>query len=79
MSKAGSALRQVLDSYSITQYQLSEIMGVNRSNFSRWLRGERDPLAEVVVEIYRALKSVNPIAASEFIRLYLEVSPDEEI
>ncbi|MER3433802.1 MAG: XRE family transcriptional regulator [Leptolyngbya sp. ERB_1_1] len=79
MSKAGSALRQVLESYSITQYQLSAIMGVNRSNFSRWLRGERDPLAEVVVEIYRALKSVNPIAASEFIRLYLEVSPDEEI
>ncbi|MBD2081739.1 helix-turn-helix transcriptional regulator [Leptolyngbya sp. FACHB-17] len=79
MSRAGSALRQVLESHSITQYQLSAMMGVNRSNFSRWLRGERDPLAEVVVEIYKALKSVNPKAASEFIRLYLEVAPDEEV
>lgn len=79
MSRAGSALRQVLESHSITQYQLSAMMGVNRSNFSRWLRGERDPLAEVVVEIYRALKSVNPSAASEFIRLYLDLAPDEDI
>lgn len=79
MSKAGSALKQVLESHSITQYQLSAIMGVNRSNFSRWLRGERDPLAEVVVEIYKALKSINPNAASEFVRLYLGLAPDEEI
>ncbi|HTL89761.1 MAG TPA: helix-turn-helix transcriptional regulator [Leptolyngbya sp.] len=79
MSKAGSALKQVLESHSITQYQLSALMGVNRSNFSRWLRGERDPLAEVIVEIYKSLKSINPAAASEFIRLYLEIAPDEEI
>lgn len=79
MSKAGSALKQVLESHGITQYQLSAIMGVNRSNFSRWLRGERDPLAEVVVEIYNALKSINPKAASEFVHLYFGLAPDEEI
>lgn len=79
MSKAGNALKQVLETHGITQYQLSALMGVNRSNFSRWLRGERDPLAEVVVQMYWSLRSINPIAAKEFVRLYLEIAPEDEI
>lgn len=79
MSKAGNALKQVLETYGITQYQLSAIMGVNRSNFSRWLRGERDPLAEVVVDMYWALRSINPNAAREFIRMYLGIAPEDDL
>jgi transcriptional regulator with XRE-family HTH domain len=79
MSKAGNALKQVLQSYGITQYQLSAIMGVNRSNFSRWLRGERDPLADVVVDMYWALRSINPSAAKEFLRLYFGVTPEDDL
>jgi transcriptional regulator with XRE-family HTH domain len=79
MSKAGNALKQVLEMHGITQYQLAARMGVNRSNFSRWLRGERDPLAEVVVDMYWALKQLNPNAAREFIRLYLNLPQEEEL
>ncbi len=79
MSKAGSALKQVLETHGITQYQLAARMGINRSNFSRWLRGERDPLAEVIVDMYWALKSFNPDSAQEFISLYLGLPQDETV
>jgi transcriptional regulator with XRE-family HTH domain len=77
MSKAGSALKQVLETHGITQYQLAARMGINRSNFSRWLRGERDPLSDVVVDMYWALKTLNPTSAQEFIHLYLGLSQEE--
>jgi transcriptional regulator with XRE-family HTH domain len=77
MSKAGSALKQVLEAHGITQYQLAARMGINRSNFSRWLRGERDPLSDVVVDMYWALKTLNPNSAQQFIQLYLGL-PQED-
>jgi TorA maturation chaperone TorD len=37
----------------------------------KWYHEQRDPTAETVVEIAEALKSINPEAAAEFIRLYV--------
>lgn len=70
MGKLGSALRQVLEAYGINQNQLATAMGIDRSNISRWVSGERDPLAEVVPEIRAGLEKLNPAAAEEFVKLY---------
>ncbi|MGF1493663.1 MAG: helix-turn-helix domain-containing protein [Microcoleaceae cyanobacterium] len=71
MARAGKALKQVLETYGISQYQLAVAMGVDRSNVSRWVGEDRDPVAEAVFEIKQGLKSINPEAAKDFIRLYL--------
>jgi transcriptional regulator with XRE-family HTH domain len=78
MARAGNALKQVLETYEITQYQLAAAMEINRSNLSRWVSGERDPSAEVLFEIYRVLRKLNPEAAEEFIRLFLKDAQDDE-
>jgi len=71
MGKAGQALKQVLEEYDISQYSLSVAMDVERNNVYRWVNEKRDPTAETVVEIVRALKSLNPEASQKFIELYL--------
>lgn len=71
MGRAGKALKQVLKDYGISQYQLAQTMGIDRSTVSRWVSEERDPLAEAVYEIRKALKQLNPEAAGAFIKLYL--------
>jgi hypothetical protein len=43
-----------------------------------WFSGERDPAAEAVLEIRKALRKINPAAAEEFIRLYLDESDEDE-
>lgn len=79
MGKAGKALRQVLETYEISQYQLAAAMGIGRSNVSRWASEVRDPGGETVLQIRKALKQIEPAAAEEFIRLYLdELTEDEE-
>lgn len=78
MARAGNALKKVLETYEITQYQLAAAMEINRSNLSRWVSGERDPSAEVLFGIYRALRKLNPEAAEEFIRLFLRDARDDE-
>lgn len=75
MGRAGKALKQVLEAYGISQYQLAATMEIDRSNVSRWVSEERDPSAEAVFVIRKALQTLNPDAATEFIRLYLN---DEE-
>lgn len=77
MGKAGKALRQILEAYDISQYQLAAKMEIDRSNVSRWVSEERDPSAEAVFAINKALQSFNPQAASEFIRLYLGNSGED--
>jgi len=72
MGKAGQALKQVLEEYGISQYSLSVAMDVERNNVHRWVNEKRDPTAETVVEIVRALKTINPESATEFVRLFLE-------
>lgn len=71
MGKAGQALKQVLEEYDISQYSLSVAMDVERNNVYRWVNEKRDPTAETVVEIVRALKSLQPEAAKTFIDLYI--------
>jgi plasmid maintenance system antidote protein VapI len=71
MGKAGAALKQVLETYSISQYSLAAVLDVERNNVYRWVNERRDPSAETVVQIIRALKSMNPEAAKAFVDLYV--------
>jgi len=71
MGRASHALKQVLDTYGISQNQLAGAMGVERGSVSRWYHDKRDPTAETVVEIVEALKSLNFQAAEKFVSLYL--------
>jgi transcriptional regulator with XRE-family HTH domain len=78
MGKAGKALRQVLEIYEISQYQLAAVMGIGRSNVSRWASEVRDPGGETILQIRKALQKIEPAAAQEFIRLYLGDSDEDE-
>ena len=51
-------------------------MGISRANVGRWYHG-LDPSAENIAQITQALKVLNPMAAKEFVRLYLGVIVDE--
>ena len=77
MGKAGKALKQVLETYSISQNQLAVTIGTARSNVHRWVNEIRDPVAEAVLEIRNALQKINPAAAEDFIRLYLSICADD--
>lgn len=70
MGRASQALRQVLETYDITQNKLAVTMGISRANVGRWFHG-LDPSADNIVEITKALKQMNSDAAREFVRLYL--------
>ncbi|BAZ03644.1 HNH endonuclease domain-containing protein [Calothrix sp. NIES-3974] len=71
MGKAGQALRQILDSYSISQSQLAIGLGVERPIFFRWFHEQTDPTAETVAEIVQALHNINSSAAKDFVQAYL--------
>ena len=71
MGKAGKALRQVLESYDITQNQLASVMGVKPFVVFRWFHEKTDPSSETSAEIAKALQQIEPSAAAEFVRLYL--------
>jgi transcriptional regulator with XRE-family HTH domain len=71
MGQAGKALRQVLETYGISQNQVAVKMGIGRSNVYRWVNEVRDPGAEMVLQLRDALQEINPKAAAEFVRLYL--------
>lgn len=71
MGRAGKALRQVLETYNISQNQLAVTMGIDRSNVSRWVSESRDPSAEAAVEIKQALDKIDPAAAEAFVKLYI--------
>jgi transcriptional regulator with XRE-family HTH domain len=71
MGKVGQALKQVLETHNITQNRLAVVMGTRRSNVGRWFHEQIDPTGDTIVDIAKALQTINPIAADEFIRLYL--------
>lgn len=71
MGKAGTVLKQVLETYGISQNRLAVIMGVQRSNVNRWVNEATDPAGDSVLEIGQGLRQINPDAAKEFIKLYL--------
>ncbi|MCC5620931.1 helix-turn-helix transcriptional regulator [Nostoc sp. CHAB 5715] len=70
MGKAGIALRQVLETYNISQNKLAITMGVKASVVFRWYHEQTDPSGETILNIAKALQSIEPAAAGEFIRLY---------
>lgn len=74
MGKAGRVLKQVLETYNITQYKLATTMQISRSNVHRWIYEVVDPTGDSVLEIRDALEKIDPQAAKDFIRLYLEKS-----
>lgn len=55
----------------VSQYSLAKMLGVERTNVYRWVHEMRDPTAETLLEIVKALKSLNHEAAEEFVQLYL--------
>lgn len=71
MGKAGQALKQTLEMYNISQNSLSVALGVERGSVYRWVHEVRDPNAETVVDIVKAIRGINPAAAEEFVKLYL--------
>ncbi|MGH1393531.1 MAG: HNH endonuclease domain-containing protein [Trichormus sp.] len=71
MGKAGQALKQVLETYDISQSQLAAGLGVERPIVFRWYHEKIDPTAETVAEIVKALNKINQSAANDFIQVYL--------
>lgn len=72
MSKAGSALKQVLENYGITQYNITLEMGISRSNIHRWINAQADTVGDAILDIRDALERINPDAAKDFAKLYWE-------
>ena len=71
MGKAGRVLKQVLETYDISQYSLAATLGIERTNVYRWVHEIRDPTAETLVDIVKALRTLNSDAASIFVQRYL--------
>jgi transcriptional regulator with XRE-family HTH domain len=79
MGKVGKALRQVLESYGISQNKLAVTLGVKPSVVFRWFHEQTDPSGETIADIAEALQGLNPAAAEEFVRLYLgKYLPDQD-
>ncbi|HEY9651213.1 MAG TPA: helix-turn-helix transcriptional regulator [Coleofasciculaceae cyanobacterium] len=78
MGKAGKALKQVLETYDISQNKLAVTMGIARANVHRWVHEQRDPAGDVIVEIRNALRQISATAAEDFVRLYFDDSSEEE-
>jgi plasmid maintenance system antidote protein VapI len=70
MAKAGLVLKQVLETYGISQSDLAKAMGIRRGNVHRWVNELADPVSDAVLSIRDALEQMNPEAAEEFTRLY---------
>ena len=71
MGKAGKALRQVLEEFEVSQYSLAAALNIERNSVYRWVNEKSDPSAETVIDIVRALKTLNSLAAKAFVDLYL--------
>jgi DNA-binding XRE family transcriptional regulator len=71
MGKAGQVLRQVLEEFEVSQYSLAAALDIERNSVYRWANEKSDPSGETIVEIVRALKGLNPVAAKAFVERYL--------
>ncbi|MGB3493244.1 MAG: helix-turn-helix transcriptional regulator [Elainellaceae cyanobacterium] len=71
MGKAGRALKQVLETYEVSQYSLAVALNIERNSVYRWVNEKSDPSGEAIVEIVRALKTLKPESAKAFVELYL--------
>jgi transcriptional regulator with XRE-family HTH domain len=71
MGKAGQALRQILESYNISQSLLAKGLSIECPIVFRWFHEQTDPTAETVAEIVKALYNINSSAARDFVEAYL--------
>lgn len=71
MGRAGKSLKQVLESHGISQNKLAVAMGVRASVIYRWVHELADPTGDTITEIAKALQTINPGAAEDFVKLYL--------
>lgn len=71
MGQAGKALKQVLDTYGISQNKLAVTMGIGRSTVHYWFNETQDPSAESILAILAALEKIDRAAAKAFLGLYL--------
>ena len=71
MGRASRALKQVLQTYSISHNQLAVALYIDRSAVYKWFHGQREPTSETIVEITKVLKQINLEAAEQFVQLYL--------
>ncbi|HEY9628270.1 MAG TPA: helix-turn-helix transcriptional regulator [Coleofasciculaceae cyanobacterium] len=77
MAKVGIVLKQVLETYGISQSDLAKVMGIRRGNIHRWVNELADPASTAIIEIRDALQKNNPAAATAFIDLWLDSSEPE--
>lgn len=77
MAKSGIVLKQVLETYGISQSDLAKAMGIRRGNVHRWVNELADPVSTAILEIRSALREINPEAAEEFMRLWLDEVREE--
>jgi transcriptional regulator with XRE-family HTH domain len=54
MGRARDALKQVLDTYGISQNKLAVTMGISRANVGRWYHGI-DPVLRILRRLRRGL------------------------
>jgi transcriptional regulator with XRE-family HTH domain len=71
MGKAGRVLKQVLETYGISQNKLAVTMGIERTVVYRWTHERTDPGGDTITLITAALNQLKPEAAQAFINLYL--------
>ncbi|MCU0540969.1 MAG: helix-turn-helix domain-containing protein [Oscillatoriaceae cyanobacterium Prado104] len=71
MGRSGKALKQVLETYGISQNQLAIAMDIGRSTVNHWVNEKRDPLAETIPDIVAALDKIDKAAARDFLVLFL--------
>ena len=71
MGRFGTALKQTLTTYRISQNKLAIALGIDRSVVFRWFHGHTDPTAEAIADIVLAIKQIEPAAAKRFVELYL--------
>jgi len=49
MGKAGTVIKQVLETYGISQNKLAVAMGIGRSSINRWVNENRDPGGDAIL------------------------------
>jgi DNA-binding XRE family transcriptional regulator len=71
MGKAGQVLKKVLAEFEVSQYSFAVALDIKRNSVYRWANENRDPSAKTALEIVRALKTLNLLAAKAFLERYL--------
>ena len=66
------------DGFELGECLFGVPMEVGRSNVHRWVYEVADPVGDAILEIRKGLRKINPAAAEEFIRLYLDESDEDE-